>query len=572
MLSLATTIQPMDEVGALTLGRHAKKFYPENVQAMTAEILFENSRHSAAIWWARRLIATSKRPKEHYRLLIEALIKSSRLEECEEILAVYEVEFGKNSVWLRGMVEIYYRRGDFSEMRDVMELAVTDKLPIPAKRTPVMRWLYELVYYHPTPASFLPTDIHSLVLRTTTLYDGRFLSDALGLMFDPARGDAAVDRYKQMIAQNASGDLEIDPVQREEILRFFIRRREWEQVQALLDLPLTLELDADSAKKIWNVVRSNIDTRLGDADVAGAEALAVTFLDQLTEAQLDSYAMSLTHFLLARLPTSRALTSRLLETTQRLGYAHMGERISDWQQRYVGFDTNSVVSIAERKRCFIVGNGPSLANMPLDALADEDVFCVNRGMRALDIGLPRPKYLVVADPLVYKNHAREIDADGASVEKFFLATNCLWRKPPTVPAIPLGTSSKKLSLTPFRHAPLHLHRGNSVVVMAAQIAHLMGYKEIYIIGVDLDYSGSATHFYGGGGKETERLDNFRPGGSGPELVNLSFANLQEVLAEDGCRLFNAAPGGKLDMIERVHFHDVLGLPKPDKASAKDAVA
>lgn len=572
MLSIATTIQSADEVGALRLGRQAKKFYSENVELMTAEVLFANSRHSAAIWWTRRLIATSEQPKKHYPLLIEALIKSSRLDECEDALAVYEAKYGKNSVWFRGMVEIHYRRDDFSAMREVMQLAVTNKLPISSDRTPVMRWLYDLVYYHPTPASFLPADIHSLVLRTTTLYDGKFLSDALGLMFDPARGDAAVDRYKQMIAQNASSGLEIDPVQREEILRFFIRRREWEQVQALLDLPLTLELDAKSAKKIWNVVRSNIDTRLGDADVVGAEALAVTFLDQLSEAQLDSYAMSLTHMLLARLPTSKAVSSRLLETTQRLGYAHMGERISDWQQRYVGFDTSSVVNIAERKRCFIVGNGPSISQMPLDALTDEDVFCVNRGMRALDIGLPHPKYLVVADPLVYKNHAREIDADGASVERFFLATNCLWRKPPTVPVIPLGCSSKKLSLTPFRHAPLHLHRGNSVVVMAAQIAHLMGYKEIYIIGVDLDYSGSATHFYGGGNKETERLDNFRPGGSGPELVNLSFANLQEVLAEDDCRLYNAAPGGKLDMIERVDFYDVLGMPKPYTADEKNAVA
>lgn len=572
MLTLATTIQPVDEVGALTLGRHAKKFYSENVQVMTAEILFANSRHSAAIWWARRLIDTSKRPKEHYPLLIEALIKASRLEECEDALAVYEAEYGRNSLWLRGMVEIHYRRGDFSAMRDVMQFAVTNNLPIPAKRTPVMRWLYDLVYYHPTPASFLPTEIHSLVLRTTTMYDGKFLSDSLGLMFDPSRGDAAVDRYKQMIAQNASGDLEIDPVQREEILRFFIRRREWEQVKALLDLPLTLELDATSAKKIWNVVRSNIDTRLGDADVAGAEAIAVKFLDQLSEAQLDSYAMSLTHFLLARLPTSEALTSRLLDVAQRVGYAQMGARISDWQQRYVGFDTNSIVNTAERKRCFIVGNGPSISEMPLDALAGEDIFCVNRGMRALDIGLPNPRYLVVADPLVYKNHAREIDADGASVEKYFLATNCLWRRPPSVPVIPVGSSGKKLSLVPFRHASLHLHRGNSVVVMAAQIAHLMGYKEIYIIGVDLDYSGATTHFYGGGGKETERLDHFRPGGSGTELVNLAFANLQDVIAEDGCRLYNAAPGGKLDMIERVDFYDVLGLPKPDTTDEKNAVA
>ena len=55
-------------------------------------------------------------------------------------------------------------------------------------------------------------------------------------------------------------------------------------------------------------------------------------------------------------------------------------------------------------------------------------------------------------------------------------------------------------------------------------------------------------------------------------MNLAFANLQDVIAEDGCRFYNAAPGGKLDMIERVDFYDVLGLPKPDTTDEKNAVA
>ena len=96
----------------------------------------------------------------------------------------------------------------------------------------------------------------------------------------------------------------------------------------------------------------------------------------------------------------------------------------------------------------------------------------------------------------------------------------------------------------------------------------MGYKEIYIIGVDLDYSGPSTHFYGGGRKETERLANFRQGGSGAELVNLAFSHLQEVIAEDGCRMFNASPIGYLEAIERVDFYDVLGAGRSESAPFK----
>ena len=32
---------------------------------------------------------------------------------------------------------------------------------------------------------------------------------------------------------------------------------------------------------------------------------------------------------------------------------------------------------------------------------------------------------------------------------------------------------------------------------------------------------------------------------------------------DGCRLYNAALGGKLDSLERVNFYDVLGVPRPE---------
>lgn len=573
MLSIAMAIKSVDEVAALTLGRQARAFYAEAVNEMTANLLFVNSRNTAAIWWATKLISTSGKPKKYYPLLVEALISASRFEDCEVVLDEYIQRYNKDSLWLRAMVEIYYRRNDFGAMCDVMELAVAKKLKPNVNAAPVMRWLYDLIRLHPTPDTFVPASLHGLILRTTTIYDGKFLSDSLGMLLDPARGDAVVEIYVDMIAKDAAGESEIAAVQREEILQFFIRRRQWEHVQSVLDLPMRETLDARSAKKTWNIIRNKIDIRLVDADVDGAEAVAVDFLDQLIEHQLHAYAMSLSHMMLARLPTSELVANRLLVISEKLGFTQMTARLSVWKERYANFAPRQTVGIAKKKRCFIVGNGPSIADMPLHALAGEDIFCVNRGMRALDVGLPAPKYLVVADPLVYKNHASEIDSDGASVEKFFVATNCLWRKPPTVPVIPVGSSGLSLSLAPFKPAPLHMHRGHTVIVIAAQIAHLMGYKEIYIIGVDLDYSGPVTHFYGGGHKETERLGNFRPGGSGTELVNLALANLQEVIAADGCKLYNAAPGGKLDMIERVNFSDVLDIsdqenfPKMKEAEA-----
>ena len=562
MLTLATTVQSVDEAGALLFARRARRFYAENVRAMVARLLSANTRHSASIWWVRKLLESAPEPRIYFPSLVLSLLESSRLEDCEEVLETYTARYARDTLWLRAMIEIHYRRGDFAAMRDVMQAAVTQKLPESIKSLRVTRWIYDLIRLHPAPQSFLPQEIHDLLLRIATLYDGKFLSDSIGMLLNPAQGDAAAVTHAARIAETAAQGLEMDPVQQEELLQFFMRRRDWDQVEALLALPAPSELTNENVKKVWNIVRNKIDIMLGRADVAGAEAEATAFLDQLAQNDLDGFAMSLTTGLLFRLPLSAGVVARLLACAERLGFTQMAERIGDWQQRHLGFDAGTTLNLAGRKRCFIVGNAPSIADLPLGALAGEDIFCVNRGMRALDVGLPQPKYLVVADPLVYKNHAGEIDADGASVEKFFVASNCLWRKPPTVPAIPLGSSGLKLSLAPFRHAPLHFHRGETVVVLAAQLAHLMGYSEIYIIGVDLDYSGAVTHFYGGGRKETERLANFRPGGSGTEMVNLAFANLQKAVESDGCRLYNASPGGKLDMLERVDFFDLLGLEKP----------
>ncbi|MDO5647580.1 hypothetical protein [Paracoccus sp. (in: a-proteobacteria)] len=563
MLSLAAVMQPVDEVAALLIARKARRHYATDVQAMVAQVLATNTRHSAAIWWLKRLITQSDAPRPYYPQLFESLLESSRLDECEQLLDGYERDYGQDTAWLRAWLEIHYRRSNFVALQSLMATATAKKRPAAPGTVRVTRWIYDLIRMHPTPDSFFPAQLNPLILNTARTYDGAFLTSSLGMLLNPAQGDAVARSYADQLARATTTGTELDPVLREEMLQMFMRRRDWAQVDAVLALPLPDQITRDTAKKIWNIVRTMIDLRLGQADVAQAEAIAVQFLDQLAQADLDDVMVSLMSGLLLRLPVSVAIVDRLHGATLRLGFDQMAQRLADWRDAYAGIDAAAAHPRADRKRCFIVGNAPSIATLPLHALAGEDIFCVNRGMRALDVGLPQPKYLVVADPLVYKSHAAEIDRDGASVEQFFVASNCLWRQKPTVPAIPLGSSGLKMALAPFRHAPLHLHRGETVVIMAAQIAHLMGYKEIVIIGVDLDYSGPVTHFYGGGRKETERLSNFRPGGSGTELVNLSFQNLQKAVEADGCRLMNAAPGGRLDSLERVDFYDLLGLDKPE---------
>lgn len=219
------------------------------------------------------------------------------------------------------------------------------------------------------------------------------------------------------------------------------------------------------------------------------------------------------------------------------------------------------VPAANRKRCFVVANGPSLGDMPLHLLEGEDVFCVNRGIRAMALGLPRPRYVAVSDPAVYRDYGDEIDA--AEVDRLFISGSCLWARPknfaPNVNAF--GNTQLHLSAGQLIPAPLLLHLGSTVVLSVCQLAHFMGYREIHVLGVDLTYDGPATHFYGGGDKESRRLSSFREGENGPTWVNLGFSNLAAVLAPYGTRMFNAGIGGKLTALGRVSLVDVINTQR-----------
>jgi hypothetical protein len=50
----------------------------------------------------------------------------------------------------------------------------------------------------------------------------------------------------------------------------------------------------------------------------------------------------------------------------------------------------------------------------------------------------------------------------------------------------------------------------TVVLDAALIAYFMGFKEIYLLGVDLFYQAGTTHFYKAGWRENKIKDNHQP--------------------------------------------------------------
>jgi len=57
-----------------------------------------------------------------------------------------------------------------------------------------------------------------------------------------------------------------------------------------------------------------------------------------------------------------------------------------------------IQGIHRGKRCWIIGNGPSLRDMDLELLRDEHTFAVNRFIHHPDAEIIDPKYYVIVDP------------------------------------------------------------------------------------------------------------------------------------------------------------------------------
>jgi hypothetical protein len=100
----------------------------------------------------------------------------------------------------------------------------------------------------------------------------------------------------------------------------------------------------------------------------------------------------------------------------------------------------------------------------------------------------------------------------------------------------------------------------SVYDIGLQFAAYMGAAEIYLIGVDNNYSKvimeANNHFI---------KDNFRPEDEKiykdaifePDKVNKAFEKAENYSREHGFRIFNATRGGKLEVFERIDFDSLF---------------
>lgn len=231
------------------------------------------------------------------------------------------------------------------------------------------------------------------------------------------------------------------------------------------------------------------------------------------------------------------------------------QRIKGFKDRYAG------------ERCFIIGNGPSLKAADLDKLQGEYTFSANRIYEIFDQTDWRPWVYVVQDkgfmssesdairqvPCTWKFVPHEVGVDTSQWDNTIQIhgglTEFVVNRGNDLSAVIVEDVSKGFS------------NGHTVTFISIQLAIYMGFKEIYLLGVDFQYSyimDKHGHFKTQPGVK----DYFNGDSHGKAVQNLeptrnAYQVARKYCDAHGIVIKNATRGGKLEVFERVDFDSLF---------------
>lgn len=250
-----------------------------------------------------------------------------------------------------------------------------------------------------------------------------------------------------------------------------------------------------------------------------------------------------------------------------------GERLSELKNIHKG------------KRCFVIGNGPSLRAKDLDHLQHELTFAVNKITEIFPYTQWRPTYYFVSDSLYFSEQNKRM---GQLTEQTCLLLDAKlldhiddkwFQKAIWYNHIPRYNVIPEFSNCPDKM----VYEGGSVLYQAIQFAVYMGVSEIYLLGVDnnfkkkilpdgrevLDlFSGDPAHFYSSGEEEKQIMASIS---TWMDYGNMKSAGIYD--PDDmwktvsyhcdihSVKVINATRGGELEIFPREFFENIIGEKK-----------
>lgn len=215
------------------------------------------------------------------------------------------------------------------------------------------------------------------------------------------------------------------------------------------------------------------------------------------------------------------------------------------------------------ERCFIIATAPSLTLEDVNRVKGEITFSMNSCFKLFEKTDWRPTYYCILDHTVYERVKNDLNR--SQFGEVFVNDYIKWNEP-SLNRVPVydnwGGTSKERKMLPKRWQKKHFstdisqkcYYGTSVMHFIMQICFYMGFKEIYLLGADCDFSGAIKHSKLLSYKDSDKVSN-PPGEIFAGLMG-DYALAQKEAERRGIKIYNATRGGRLEMFPRIQLENL----------------
>ena len=212
-------------------------------------------------------------------------------------------------------------------------------------------------------------------------------------------------------------------------------------------------------------------------------------------------------------------------------------------------DRTKFLNIHSGETCVIIGNGPSLNNVPKEWLDKHITFGSNKIYRLPYV----PDYYCIIDEVALYRCLPKLQSGWRPKRQMFLrAEACIEDNYPIYPVVHAGFSR---DITNF------VVMGGTTTYALLQIVNFMGFKKIYLVGVDHHYPKAnigKPGFFKAEGSDPDHFvcedgdPYYTPGETymRPEDTTPAYKIAKEFFDHVGVKCINVTKGSKLDVFER----------------------
>jgi hypothetical protein len=224
-------------------------------------------------------------------------------------------------------------------------------------------------------------------------------------------------------------------------------------------------------------------------------------------------------------------------------------------------DFSKFKDLHKGERCFVILTGPSLTLEDVELLKNETTFAVNSCIRLFSKTSWRPNYYVITDRLVYKSLGNDLENSDMSCPIFY-SRNGLAREIKKSNSYPFKSlyfyhflnfiTNGKSTLGWSNDISKGVADAPSCVYAVMQIAYYMGFKEVYVIGADCNYSGANQHSVVTNYKPTVKISK----NAGNHVLK-AWRSIKIHLEDKDMKVYNSTRGGMLELFPRVELEEII---------------